>query len=88
MRRGKMNMKMKMVMGDDDDDEHDDESDDGGVLLHHVHVHHHLHHHAPHRVHRRSSFHIRFKCAVRPDWKCRGCVVLIVMITAGDAEDA
>ena len=33
-------------------------------------------------------FHIRFKCAVRPDWKCRGCVVMIVMITAGDAEDA
>ena len=26
--------------------------------------------------------HIRFKCAVRPDWKCRGCVVMIVMITA------
>ena len=33
-------------------------------------------------------FHICFKCAVRPDWKCRGCVVLIIMITAGDAEDA
>ena len=32
--------------------------------------------------------HIRFKCAVRPGWKCTGCVVMIVMITAGDAEDA
>ena len=28
--------------------------------------------------------HIRFKCAVRPDWKCRGCVVM----TAADAGDA
>ena len=37
-----------------------------------------------------------FMCAVRPDSKCRGCVAMIVMITAadagtltaGDAEDA
>ena len=28
-------------------------------------------------------FHIRFKCAVRPDWKC-----MIVMKTAADAGDA
>ena len=40
-------------------------------------------------------FPISFKCPVRPDWKCRRCVVMIVMIigivrtlTAGDAEDA
>ena len=34
-------------------------------------------------------FHIRFKCAADgPGWKCRGCVVMIVMITAADAEDA
>ena len=25
-------------------------------------------------------FHIRFKCPVRPDWKYRRCVVMIVMI--------
>ena len=33
-------------------------------------------------------FHVRFKCAVRFDWTCRGCVVMIVMITAADAGDA
>ena len=33
-------------------------------------------------------FRVLFKCAIGPDWKCSGCVVLIVMITAGDAEDA
>ena len=33
-------------------------------------------------------FHIRFKSFVRPDWRCRGCVVIIIMITVGDAEDA
>ena len=31
---------------------------------------------------------VRFKCAVRPGWRCTGFVVMIVMITAGDAEDA
>ena len=24
----------------------------------------------------------------RPDWRCRGCVVIIIMMTVGDAEDA
>ena len=33
-------------------------------------------------------FHIRFKSPVRPDWRCRGCVVIIIMMTVGDAEDA
>ena len=23
-----------------------------------------------------------------PDWRCRGCVVIIIMMTVGDAEDA
>ena len=23
----------------------------------------------------------------RPDWRCRGCVVIIIMMTVGDAED-
>ena len=67
-------MKMMMMMLDDD---------------HHFHVH---HHHVPHHVHPPNRgallFHIRFRCAVRPDCKCRGCVVMIVMITASDAEDA
>ena len=33
-------------------------------------------------------FYIRFKSPVRPDWRCRGCVVIIIMMTVGDAEDA
>ena len=33
-------------------------------------------------------FHIRVKSLVRPDWRCRGCVVIIIMMTVGDAEDA
>ena len=33
-------------------------------------------------------FHIRFKSPVRPDWRCRGCVVIIIITTVGDAEDA
>ena len=33
-------------------------------------------------------FHIRFKSPVRADWRCRGCVVIIIITTAGDAEDA
>ena len=32
--------------------------------------------------------HIRFNSPVRPDWRCRGCVVIIIMMTVGDAEDA
>ena len=33
-------------------------------------------------------FHIRFKSAVRVDWRCRGCAVIIIIMTVGDAEDA
>ena len=36
-----------------------------------------------HHYHGALLFQILFKCAVRPDWKCRGCVVMIVMISAG-----
>ena len=25
---------------------------------------------------------------VRPDWRCRGCVVIIIIMTVGDEEDA
>ena len=32
--------------------------------------------------------HIRFKSAVRADWRCRGCVVIVIIMTVGDAEDA
>ena len=28
------------------------------------------------------------KVHVRPDWRCKGCVVIIIMMTVGDAEDA
>ena len=33
-------------------------------------------------------FCVRFKSPVRPDWRCRGCVVIMMMMTVGDAEDA
>ena len=33
-------------------------------------------------------FHIRFKSAVRADWRCSGCVVTVIIMTVGDAEDA
>ena len=33
-------------------------------------------------------FYIRFKSPVRADWRCRGCVVIIIIMTVGDAEDA
>ena len=42
---------------DDDDDEHDDENDDGSV-----------HHHVHYQNRGALLFHVRFKCAVRPDW--------------------
>ena len=33
-------------------------------------------------------FHTRFKSPVTADWRCRGCVVIIIIMTVGDAEDA
>ena len=33
-------------------------------------------------------FHIRFKSPIRPDWRYRGCVVIIIIMIVGDAEDA
>ena len=33
-------------------------------------------------------FHLHFNCAVRPDLRCRGCAVTIVIITAADAGGA
>ena len=35
-----------------------------------------------------SIFHIHFKGDVRPDWRCRGYVVMIILMIVGDAEDA
>ena len=34
------------------------------------------------------DFHIRLKNPVRPDWRRRGCVVITIIMTVGDAEDA
>ena len=55
---------------DDDDDDEDDADDDDGdddddtlvIISHHNRC--------------RPSFYIRFKGSVRPDWRCRGCVVI------------
>ena len=35
-----------------------------------------------------SLFHIRFNHHVRLDWRSRGRVVMIFIMTVGDAEDA
>ena len=37
--------------------------------------------------HRPCLFFIRFKCPVRPDLRCSRRVDMIIMMTAGDAED-
>ena len=34
------------------------------------------------------SFYVRFNGDVRADWRCRGCVDMIIIMTVGDAEDA
>ena len=46
-----------------------------------------VHHHHLLR-HRPYLFLQRFKCPVRPDLRGRRCVDMIIMMTAGDAEDA
>ena len=30
----------------------------------------------------------RVRSPVRPDWRCGGCVVIIIIMTVGDEEDA
>ena len=57
------------------------------------HHHHHQHHHGAYHHHLLRHcpylfFNIRFKCPVRPDLRCRRCADMIIMMTAGDAEDA
>ena len=50
-----------------------------------------IHHHGAHHVllrHRPHLFHIRFKTALRADSRRRRCVVTIITMTDGDAEDA
>ena len=59
------------------------------MSVHHHHQHHHhgaYHHHL--LRHRSYLSYIRFKCPVRPDLRCRRCADMIIMMTAGDAEDA
>ena len=60
--------------GDDDDDD-DDDDDTLVIVSHHNRCHPYL-------------FYVRFEGSVRPDWRCRGCVVIIIIMTVGDAEDA
>ena len=61
---------------DDADDDDDDDDDDTLVSISH------------HNRCRPYLVYIGFKGSVRPDWRCRGCVVMILIMTAGDAEDA
>ena len=61
------------------------------MSVHHHHDHHQHHHGAYHHHllrHRPYLFYLRFKCPVRLDLRCRRCADMIIMMTAGDAEDA
>ena len=58
------------------------------MIIMSVHHHHHHQHGALIISHRPYIFYIRFKCPVRHDLRCRRCADMIVMMTAGDAEDA
>ena len=59
------------------------------VHHHHHHQHHHGAHHHHHLLcHRPYIFLYTFQCPVRPDLRCSRCVDMIIMMTAGDAEDA
>ena len=65
-----------MIDDDNGDDDDDDDDDDTLVIVsHHNRCHPYL-------------FYVCFKGSVRPDWRCRGCVVMTVIMTVGDAEDA
>ena len=48
--------------------------------------HHHLLRHRPYLF--LYTFQVSCKCPVRPDLRCRRCADMIIMMTAGDAEDA
>ena len=61
---------------DDADDDDDDDDDDTLVIISNIIV------VAPY------LFYLRFKGSVTPNWRCRGCVVMIIIMTVGDAEDA
>ena len=62
--------------GDDDDDDDeadaddDDDDDDDDTLVSISH----------HNRCRPYLCYIRFKGSARPDWRCRGCVVMIIMV--------
>ena len=63
---------------DDEEDADDDDDDDDDTLVSIPH----------HNRCRPYLVYLGFKGSVRPDWRCRGCVVMIIIMTAGDAEDA
>ena len=71
---------MLTMRNDDYHQDADDDDDDDNV-------HHHVPHHVPHQNCGALLFYVRFK-SVRPDWKFRGCVAMIVRVTAADAGDA
>ena len=67
--------------GDDEDDADDDDDDDDADNDTLVSISH-------HNRCRPYLVYIGFKGSVRPDWRRRGRVVMIIIMTAGDAEDA
>ena len=63
--------------GDDDDDDDEDDADDDATMMMMM-----------TRFVVLISLYICFKGGVRADWRCSGCVVMIIIMTVGDAEDA
>ena len=61
---------------DDADDDDDDDDDDTLVIISH------------HNRFCPYLFYIRFEGSVTADWRCSGCVYMIIILTVGDAEDA
>ena len=69
--------------GDDDDDDDDNDADDDdddddddtlAIISHHNRC-------------RPYLLYIRFKGSVKADWRCRGCVVMIIIMTVNDAKN-
>ena len=60
------------------------------MIIMSVHHHHHQHHHGAYHHHllRHCPYLFLIYVSVRPDLRCRRCADMIIMMTAGDAEDA
>ena len=57
------------------------------MIIMSIHHHHHQHHHGAYH-HHLLRHHPYLFLMYRPDLRCRRCADMIIMMTAGDAEDA